>query len=691
MEEKKNLFRLASMMYLHLNNEDITNKKIINKIIESVMMDFHNKELTLIKIEEYIEAEHGIIITENELNESIKKYSSNYVINKFEKKINLKPERFQYLSKKYCENKVENIIDLFLCSFNVTIKNLKLTNNETKTIIYKFFHSLIGKSRNQVESIITNESVGDETKEEFLKSEIEIINYFLSWKNNEKSEWIYKLYNLGIEYSLLTVPGIRKNFPEILKGKKLYVDTNIIFRLIGINGLIRKKRMETFFKKCKVTDQEFLISKYTDQEFLATIDYYIKIISKNKSGKYLDRNLYRSLNNDEGIFTFYNEWLKSNKNVGIEKFKIDIQILYKKIIKEYDVKVDYSITFKEDSHDYIETAKEIDVELLRRSHKDKTNIGLTNDRNNIYLINYLRGEVNRNLIDTKYYIISADKGMINWNVIGKQPHSVYPSVWMSIMLKSCGRTEDDLRSFTDFLKLNVNESAFDDYEVFLISQGITSMISNPINQKEVINQMIENNFNEIIEGKNIEEKIKSIEEFTENYQEQIINEKEEKITKLILENEKNEELKESINKKNNEIAILTNKNNKNNELENNIIETNEELTKLRKRIDLGKIALGGITLLFILYNILISEKYIVTSTILWYGIFIESIFIKKLKKINTLNILVDKIDCINIESPTRGWVGRVIFLSYISIPIFKQISFIEMLNKLKLYLNNFNL
>lgn len=601
---EKNLFRLASMMYLHLNNKDITNKKIIKKVIESVLMDLENKSLSIEQIEIHIKEEYGIIITEKELNESIKKYPSNYSIDCTTNKIKLKQDRFEYLLTEFSKNGAEEIVDLFIFEYNTVIKKIGLSNKKIKDSLYKFFHALIGKSQKQIENIVTNKSIDQKIIEEFEESESKVINLFLTWKNIEKSELIYKMYNLGIEYSLLTVPNVRKNLPNILKGKKIYIDANIIFRIIGVNGEGRKKRMETFLKKCKDTEQELFISKYTEDEFRNVIDFYINKISKHASGKYINGNVYKRMNFNDGMYSFYNQWCENNKDMSIDKFRIDIQVLYKKFLKKYDVKINYSIDFEE-TKEYLKQKEKIQIELMSHLVKEKTDSGIAVDIDNIYLINSLRGVVNQALTDTKYYMVSADKSMINWNIVGKQPHSIYPSLWLSIMLKSGGRTEDDLRSFTDFLKLKVNESIFTDYEVFLISQGVSSLVTDSSSQKQIINQMIENSFNKEISGrKNTVEKVKKIKEFTEDFQEQMIKKKDNEIDtmKKIHEEEKNRN--DSIEKnKNDEIDSIKRKHEVEKEELYNIRENLK--TKIKKDISLKLIisfmSYVALTIYFIYY------------------------------------------------------------------------------------------
>ncbi len=67
---------------------------------------------------------------------------------------------------------------------------------------------------------------------------------------------------------------------KLLHSKEIYIDTNIIFRALGINGESLKSVMIAFLKKCCQARIKVKISRFTKNEFDNTIDHYISKIAE---------------------------------------------------------------------------------------------------------------------------------------------------------------------------------------------------------------------------------------------------------------------------------------------------------------------------------------------------------------------------------------------------------------------------
>ena len=61
---------------------------------------------------------------------------------------------------------------------------------------------------------------------------------------------------------------------------------------------------------------------------------------------------------------------------------------------------------------------------------------------------------------TSTYMISADQSFIAFatDYVDGVQIVVLPSVWLTIMLRFCGRTEDDYKAFVSFMRIRNNES-----------------------------------------------------------------------------------------------------------------------------------------------------------------------------------------------------------------------------------------
>lgn len=66
------------------------------------------------------------------------------------------------------------------------------------------------------------------------------------------------------------------------------MDTNIIFRALGINGVSRQRVVEAFLKKCKQAKIKLIISMHTKNEFSETITHYLSQIAAYPRGDVYD-------------------------------------------------------------------------------------------------------------------------------------------------------------------------------------------------------------------------------------------------------------------------------------------------------------------------------------------------------------------------------------------------------------------
>lgn len=567
---KNNIFRLASIIYADTNDKDISNTRIINKFIESVFIENGNLEITIDEIVDTIKLNYKLDFINEEIEKIIEQYGSNYII--CSKQIKLNDKRYETLEERYKTNEAEELIDIFLEEFVEPIRRLGVSIGKIPDILNTLFYNLINVSKTQLEQLLNTENdiVVLMSDLQLENNERELINLFLCWKNEDKDEFIFKIYNLGIEYSLITTNKTQENMITSISNKVFFLDCNIVFRGIGINGNIRKKRVDTFLKKCIENNEELKISRFTDEEFKATIKHHIDFLDKWNKGKSFDTNLFRKLTKNDSIYHYFIEWKKKNPYLTMLMFEAHIIENYKEYLAEFKIYIEYKEYFNEEDKDSI---KEIDIlttKLTEYGLKEKREKNLEIDAKNILLINKLRKENKISLIDTKYYIISADKNMVKLKLDKNQPISLYPSQWMGLLLKYTGRTEDDFKSFIGFLNLKSNEVVLSEKDAFIVSQAISSMAEMLENQNGILSYLFENDFtNQINDLSNFQEKydytLKQAEEYLEH---------ELKKTKESIEIEKSgkEELEKAVSNLQEDVDKLKDENEKNNGEKNNEIE-----------------------------------------------------------------------------------------------------------------------
>ena len=316
MDNENNIFRLAAVLYADSNYDGISTLGIRKKIIESVFIENLKKEISIHEIIDFIELNYNLIFSEQDVNSVLKKYSSDFYTSK---KDNILFISIPQKRKNNILNKINNNIDYFIDIFIKDNKN-KYIDIDIKDVIYKFLYNVFTTNINSFQKLITSKKNTELNNNYNCKdSEKILINNFLDWDNDDKNKAIFDIASYALEYCFLT----NKKDSNALKlsslnNKQFYIDTNIIYRALGINGVDRQKRCITFLQKFNECKNKLIISKHTDKEFKSTIDFHIKRIQNSLTTKInskVFRNYkkfkYNYVKND--IFTFYHEW-RINKN-----------------------------------------------------------------------------------------------------------------------------------------------------------------------------------------------------------------------------------------------------------------------------------------------------------------------------------------------------------------------------------------
>ena len=144
-----------------------------------------------------------------------------------------------------------------------------------------------------------------------------IINDFLDWDDKEKNEILFRLIAFSVDYCRLTTKKNINSFTALLKGKKFYIDANVIYRLMGINNESRRKAMKEFVEKCRETGIELLYTNVTYKELTETFVYYVdkikQVLQVTNASPTKIKKLY-DVKDDNGFYDIYYKWAGENKS-----------------------------------------------------------------------------------------------------------------------------------------------------------------------------------------------------------------------------------------------------------------------------------------------------------------------------------------------------------------------------------------
>lgn len=497
-EFKNQLFRLAAVLYAD-NNYEVKPSTIHKKIIESALLECNSKECSIHTIIDFIQVNYNIIFEEDDLKEIVTSDNDRFFTNNrngilF---ICLNEKRKQSLLSKIKTRNIDFFIDEFISSQTTLKEGLDI-----KLLIHRFLYEIFISNTSSFQKLINSnkELTGLINLEStnYTEKEKDIINLFLHWDNANKNKAIFDISSYALEYCMLTNKnGSSSIHLTNLKNKIFYLDTNIIYRTLGINGEDRKQRSQTFLKKFNDAGEKLIISISTDIEFKDGIKAHIEKIRKYNTPR-INSSVYQEVNVQQDIFNFYHKWRIGKVNYSLDKFLAEIFSLYDSFKKDFNIKIDTQFPYDLEQKNIKDTLDNYTSKISSfKSNEGHDIIGSsTIDAENILWVETKRANNNQNIFDTKYFFISTDQGLRRWDYqrTGLTPTVILPSQWLSILLRYLDRTDDDFKSFVNFLNLKNNEVLITSEKLHIVLAGISEMTEDIIQQKNLLNNLIENKF-----------------------------------------------------------------------------------------------------------------------------------------------------------------------------------------------------
>lgn len=490
----KLIFRTSALLYAD-NNYDVKPDRILVKIIESYFLETENNSTFIDTLISGIKKKFNFDFNHDEILKLITHTNGKFIVKHIADEIlevKLETQRYNHLKEKMSKYSVENYIEDFISNNNL--------HPRFKQSIYKFLYFVINNNIKNFHKLVKSNAditklLSNDLNARFSDDERLIINRFLVDDNPNKNKAIYDIICYSLEYCLITGDG-KTIYEHGLKNKNLYLDTNIIFRAIGINGDFRKKRTQRFLSKCISSGQNLFISKYTDDEFKNTIeDKICNVIDHHTLSKKSSIIFWKYAENYD-INSYYIEWSSKVKNPNPSLFKAHIFAEYKKMLRKYKITINYKVLETGDEP----LINQYTTELYTYKHKNcKT------DAKNIVLLRKLRDKKkahHNKILETPYFIISTDYKIMNYCMDmfnDETPICLLPSYWHTILLKYTSRTDDDYKSYVSFLQLQSHEKEINDNDKLIsVLSGIDDLIENPDLIEYYAIEILENGVNKII-------------------------------------------------------------------------------------------------------------------------------------------------------------------------------------------------
>ena len=364
----------------------------------------------------------------------------------------------EHISKRKKSNDLKSYIDMFL---RENTDKYTISKNELEELLQNFIYQRFNENLKEISDILNNCLIVDDYDKNYTDEEKIIINAFLEWNNVDKNECIYRLIAKAYDYCMI---NSKCQTQEMIFSKIVfYLDTNIIFRLMGINGHERESSVKSLIEKCHAAGIKLVVSNFVVEECEYTINSQLELlIESTKMMNNLMPPSTMSFAEEKSIkidfYRRYYEWVKAgNMHRNYDGFKKSVLKEFNKLLESFN-KDDNNISFKvvcaDDFRKYYDS--------LYNSKMDRHTT--ETDVNSIMLIL----EKRRNTEDeNEYFLISADQRLLFWSreiFPGQKSYIDFPSVWLSIILKYIGREKDtDYKAFCQFIHLSI-EPQIEDLE-----------------------------------------------------------------------------------------------------------------------------------------------------------------------------------------------------------------------------------
>lgn len=497
LQQQANVFRMSATLFAN-NNYQISQVQLHRKVIEDALFVMNNEDgVTLGVLADYIEKEYFFNFEVKELTKVLHDPKFGHI---FVSKVSAGCDTLYLLKKERREHINANrnkTLDDYIQNY-LSINKLGAVQ---KDAIYQYLYGVFTTNVDSFKRMLEARNVKSLTEHYTPKEEdVEVINGFLDWENPDKDRAIFNLASYALEFCLLTSKKNSSLKLDSLSHKIFYLDTNILYRAIGINGEDRKLRSLSFLRKLHESNNDIRISKVAWEEYEASQKKYIKLLRRSETPAVRSK-VYTEYVSYDDMYRYYHLWAASRSNSTIDLFVNWLEAAMKEIIEDYNITIDSFTPYSpEKKNDSLEDM----AAQIKGFSKIKSFEAAHNDACNVLWVESSRKPGETSIFSAKTFFISSDHGLYSWDskYHSKQaPIVILPSQWLSLLLRYVSRSNDDFRSFVCFLNIQEKEGILSPEQINAILVGISEMTENVDQQRYFLETIIEREFKDGVNGK----------------------------------------------------------------------------------------------------------------------------------------------------------------------------------------------
>lgn len=468
MNEKINILRLGCLLQ-DRDNQDF--KRVVLSLIFELIYENSNQDLLTDEIYRAIVNKSKEPI-ERDFFDTLIANSKSFVITNTESDplVRLSPEKFIEVEKSISEFSIEPSIINFL-----SVKNY---DEELKEVVINILYQSIYENIYAFNPSNIESLVPDIVKENFEQKELDIFNEFLEFDDPIKNRRLYNQFVKAIEFAILTSGKGVKKFTESIYTDKVYIlDTNIIFRMLGVGGVERQETINKLIESCIKQGVKFEYTLSTYQELINTLESSINKISKAEQSRKIEiiQELVAEAPhffNDDFIIQYSR--LKNERKINSpEQYALELKARFKKLCSDYSIdQANHSI--KLETYEIGLFANKLISERKKITSYRYSLKQARVDAFNVLYVRKRRGNNNFNYSEVKSFYLTTDRGLNK--ILSDSPEVIIPATILPSQLFAIhnpltdNSEEVDYENFFRFIKRRTSEFKHRGRDVFSFIQ-----------------------------------------------------------------------------------------------------------------------------------------------------------------------------------------------------------------------------
>lgn len=483
MESKSfNIFRINCL----INDKEAQNLTgILESIVCELLYENGNKRICAKEVHNYLCSVFHLKIDYDFLKRSLSK-SKSFEIEETEFDICfvLKGDRLLEIGKRIQTESIEEWIVRYCKDKQLGSDIEKGIHEILYSALYENINTFVS---NNIKSLLSQKLTNQHNQEI-----INHFNSFLEWESDQKNESLYKSFLKATEFAILTSGRGVQSFSEKIFDNKTYtLDSNIIFRLLGVGGKERQDSLNSLMRNCVDAGIKFKFSNVSEIEFnrkvKERVDYFNNLSSR-KDFDILESISQNGVHMNYGFETLYVELRKDNKVKNPDDYLFFLKTELRKLKEKYSIENE-AIQCKLD----VIKLKKLQNHLFNAKKKENvysyTKKAATVDATNVMYVNSVRGANNHNYSDIKSFYLTTDRTLnkILSNEEGKVAETILPSqLFILHNGEKITKSEQDFKDFSKFLKKRTTQFKLSGNAVFEYINEVRAYTNNENQIVEVI-------------------------------------------------------------------------------------------------------------------------------------------------------------------------------------------------------------